>query len=95
MFGLGVPGDEFATRLASYVKRYLRRGIPSLFTDVKALYVSADKVGTLQLMNCGLIFCLNRLYAWLISGRRGCPGFYHRVGVRRILVIATSDQHLP
>lgn len=93
--GLGIPGEEFASRLASYVKRYLRRGIPSLFTDVKALYVSADKVGTVQLMNRGFFVCLNRLYAWLISGHRGYPGFYHRVSVRRILVIATSVQHLP
>ena len=37
-------GDEFASRLTSYVKRYLRRGIPSLFTDVKALYINENKV---------------------------------------------------
>ena len=37
-------GDEFATRLSAYVKRYLRRGIPSLFTDLKALYTDEAKV---------------------------------------------------
>ena len=41
---VGQAGDEFATRLSAYVKRYLRRGIPSLFTDLKALYTDEAKV---------------------------------------------------
>ena len=52
-----LPGDEFASRLTSYVKRYLRRGIPSLFTDVKALYVSEDKVGSWRSSAVSFIAC--------------------------------------
>ena len=53
--GVDALGDEFASRLTGYVKRYLRRGIPSLFTDLKALYVSDDKVGKLELIHSGFL----------------------------------------
>jgi|EP01049_Picozoa_sp_SAG25_P010591 hypothetical protein len=43
--GAFIVGEEFASRLSAYVKRYLRRGIPSLFADLKALYADAEKVG--------------------------------------------------
>eukprot|EP01114_Cavostelium_apophysatum_P002126 TRINITY_DN1184_c0_g1_i2.p1 TRINITY_DN1184_c0_g1~~TRINITY_DN1184_c0_g1_i2.p1 ORF type:complete len:462 (-),score=148.78 TRINITY_DN1184_c0_g1_i2:96-1481(-) len=38
-----VSGDEFKTRLSSYVITRLRKGIPSLFTDLKALHRDSQK----------------------------------------------------
>ena len=43
-----LKGDEFAKRFSIYVQRYLRRGIPSLFADMKALYVDLEKVAIIE-----------------------------------------------
>jgi len=41
-------GDSFREAAAEYVKKFLVKGIPSLFTDLKGLYASAPKVAALQ-----------------------------------------------
>jgi hypothetical protein len=53
------------------VKRYLRRGIPSLFTDVKALYISEGKVGKLEIMSSDLSLLVNACALALMSGHHG------------------------
>lgn len=37
-------GDDFVAATDAYVRRYLRRGIPSLFSDLKPLYKQPGKV---------------------------------------------------
>ena len=41
-------GEEFSEAAASYVTRFLARGIPSLFSDLKGLYGDKAKVAALQ-----------------------------------------------
>jgi peptide alpha-N-acetyltransferase len=41
-------GSDFVAAADSYVRRYLLRGIPSLFSDLKPLYVDAAKAAALQ-----------------------------------------------
>ena len=51
-------GPTFAAKLTEYVKRYLRRGIPSLFTDLKALYDDEEKVGIIETVFVGILASL-------------------------------------
>jgi peptide alpha-N-acetyltransferase len=53
-----LSGDAFATKLSGYVKRYLRRGIPSLFTDLKALYDDEAKVAIIETVFEGMLASL-------------------------------------
>jgi peptide alpha-N-acetyltransferase len=41
-------GDDFLAAADSYVRRYLLRGIPSLFSDLKPLYADSAKAAALQ-----------------------------------------------
>lgn len=41
-------GSDFAAAADSYVRRYLLRGIPSLFSDLKPLYADSAKAAALQ-----------------------------------------------
>jgi peptide alpha-N-acetyltransferase len=41
-------GEDFAAAADSYVRRYLLRGIPSLFSDLKPLYADSAKAAALQ-----------------------------------------------
>ncbi|XRB11152.1 N-terminal acetyltransferase A complex auxiliary subunit NAA15 [Pseudoscourfieldia marina] len=41
-------GTQFKTRLLAYVRRRLTRGIPSLFSDLKGLYVHAAKAAVIE-----------------------------------------------
>lgn len=41
-------GEVFASKLKEYVVPRLRKGIPSLFTDLKPLYADAEKVATIE-----------------------------------------------
>ena len=36
-------GDDFEHAFAAYIKPYIRKGVPSLFSDVRALYKNAEK----------------------------------------------------
>lgn len=40
-------GESFAARIHSYVESYLRRGVPSLFSDLKQLYNDPEKAALL------------------------------------------------
>jgi len=39
-----LTGERFKTAFGSYVKPFLRKGVPSLFSDIKPLYKDASKV---------------------------------------------------
>jgi hypothetical protein len=39
-----IPGDEFRNRARTYLVNGLERGVPSLFVDVKGVYVEAAKM---------------------------------------------------
>lgn len=41
-------GDEFVAAADAYVRRFISRGIPSLFSDLRPLYVDPAKADTLQ-----------------------------------------------
>jgi peptide alpha-N-acetyltransferase len=41
-------GDEFVAAADGYVRRFISRGIPSLFSDLKPLYADAAKADALQ-----------------------------------------------
>jgi len=41
-------GDIFKTRTSDYLKRKLRKGVPTLFVDLKSLYSNRDKVVAIQ-----------------------------------------------
>lgn len=41
-------GDEFVAAADAYVRRFIRRGIPSLYSDLKPLYVDTAKAQALQ-----------------------------------------------
>jgi peptide alpha-N-acetyltransferase len=41
-------GEDFVAAADSYVRRYLLRGIPSLFSDLKPLYADSAKAAALQ-----------------------------------------------
>lgn len=41
-------GDEFIAAADAYVRRFISRGIPSLFSDLKPLYVDTAKAQALQ-----------------------------------------------
>lgn len=41
-------GDDFSAACTSYIKRFIAKGIPSLFSDLKGLYNDKSKVAALQ-----------------------------------------------
>ncbi|KAF8308202.1 NMDA receptor-regulated protein 1a [Clavulina sp. PMI_390] len=43
-----VSGDEFSSAVEPYIRRGITRGIPSLFADLKTLYVDAEKRSTIE-----------------------------------------------
>ncbi|EKX40411.1 hypothetical protein GUITHDRAFT_158303 [Guillardia theta CCMP2712] len=53
-----LTGDRFKESFSSYVKPFLRKGVPSLFSDVKPLYSKPDKV---QIMEEVMVKNLERL----------------------------------
>ena len=54
-----LDGDLFVQRMDSYVRPFVRKGIPSLFSDIKPLYKNAAKVELLEglfLRCCAALF---------------------------------------
>lgn len=45
---IDIVGDIFRQRVDEYLRRCLRKGVPSLFTSLKPLYSDPNKVDTIQ-----------------------------------------------
>jgi len=50
-----LAGDKFERRLAQYVRKPLRKGVPSLFSDLKPLYADGDKSKALDRVVVGVV----------------------------------------
>lgn len=52
-----ISGQRFRCRFDAYVRSWLRKGIPSLFNDVRSLYSSPEKVIAFLFTMCADFSC--------------------------------------
>src|SRR4051812_17902129 len=57
------PGDTFKTRIGDYLKAMLRKGVPSLFVNLKPLYTDPTRVAIIQELMLSYLDILKRKMA--------------------------------
>jgi hypothetical protein len=64
-------GDAFKTAVDTYLRNQLRRGIPSLFRDLKKLYLSKDKATIVEKIITGYLTNLRTRSSFVADGDAG------------------------